>query len=102
MADKKKYNYGGQAVIEGVMIRGRTSVVTAVRRPNGDVTTDVKPLPSLTTSRMRRMPLLRGVVILIEAMVLGIKSLLYSANVSLEEEEEEISKKSIWIMIITI
>jgi len=99
MADKKKYNYGGQAVIEGVMIRGRTSVVTAVRRPNGDVTTDVKPLPSITTSRMRRAPLLRGVVILIEAMVLGIKSLIYSANIAMEEEEEEIPTKAIWGMI---
>ena len=99
MADKKKYNYGGQAVIEGVMIRGRTSVVTAVRRPNGDVTTDVKPLPSITTSRMRRMPLIRGVVILIEAMVLGIKSLIYSANIAMEEEEEEIPTKAIWGMV---
>jgi uncharacterized protein YqhQ len=99
MADKKKYNYGGQAVIEGVMIRGRTSVVTAVRRPSGEVTTDVKPLPSLTTNRARRMPLVRGVVILIEAMVLGIKSLLYSANVAMEEEEEEIPTKAIWGMI---
>lgn len=99
MADKKKYNYGGQAVIEGVMIRGRTSVVTAVRRPGGDIITDVKPLPSLTTSRMRRVPLLRGVVILIEAMVLGIKSLLYSANIAMEEEEEEIPTKAIWGMI---
>jgi len=99
MADKKKYNYGGQAVIEGVMIRGRTSVVTAVRRPSGEVTTDVKPLPSLTTSRMRRMPLVRGVVVLIESMVLGIKSLLYSANVAMEEEEEEIPTKAIWGMI---
>jgi len=99
MADKKKYNYGGQAVIEGVMIRGRTSVVTAVRRPGGEVITDVKPLPSLTTNRMRRMPLLRGVVILIEAMVLGIKSLLYSANIAMEEEEEEIPTKAIWGMI---
>ena len=99
MADKKKYNYGGQAVIEGVMIRGRTSVVTAVRRPGGEVITDVKPLPSLTTNRMRRMPLLRGVVILIEAMVLGIKSLLYSANIAMEEEEEEIPTKAIWGMV---
>jgi len=99
MADKKKYNYGGQAVIEGVMIRGRTSVVTAVRRPGGEIITDVKPLPSLTTSRLRRIPLVRGVVILIEAMVLGIKSLLYSANVAMEEEEEEISTKAIWGMI---
>ncbi|MCK4273510.1 MAG: DUF1385 domain-containing protein, partial [Dehalococcoidales bacterium] len=77
----------------------RSSVVTAVRRPGGEVTTDVKPLPSLTTSRMRRMPLLRGVVILIEAMVLGIKSLLYSANVAMEEEEEEIPTKAIWGMV---
>jgi uncharacterized protein YqhQ len=99
MSEKKKYNYGGQAVIEGVMIRGRTSVVTAVRRPSGEVTTDVKPLPSLTTNRARRMPLVRGVVILIEAMVLGIKSLLYSANVAMEEEEEEIPTKAIWGMI---
>jgi len=99
MADKKKFNYGGQAVIEGVMIRGRSSVVTAVRRPSGDITTDVRPLPSLTTSRMRRTPLLRGVVVLIEAMVLGIKSLLYSANIAMEEEEEEIPTKAIWGMI---
>ncbi len=99
MADKKKYNYGGQAVIEGVMIRGRTSVVTAVRRPNSEITVDVKPLPSLTTNRLRRMPLVRGVVILIEAMVIGIKSLLYSANIAMEEEEEEIPTKAIWGMV---
>ena len=99
MAEKQKYHYGGQAVIEGVMIRGRTSVVTAVRRPGGDIITDVKPLPSMTTNRARRIPLVRGVVILIEAMVLGIKSLLYSANVAMEEEEEEIPTKAIWGMI---
>jgi uncharacterized protein YqhQ len=100
MTDKKpKYHYGGQAVIEGVMIRGRTSVVTAVRRPSGDIITNVKPLPSMTTNRLRRIPLIRGVVILIEAMVLGIKSLLYSANVAMEEEEEEIPTKAIWGMI---
>ncbi len=99
MADKKKFNYGGQAVIEGVMIRGRSSVVTAVRRPKGEITTDVRPLPSLTTNRMRRTPLLRGVVILVEAMLLGIKSLLYSANIAMEEEEEEIPTKAIWGMI---
>lgn len=99
MAEQKKFNYGGQAVIEGVMIRGRTSVVTAVRRPNSEITVDVKPLPSLTTNRLRRMPLVRGVVILIEAMLLGIKSLLYSANIAMEEEEEEIPTKAIWGMV---
>jgi uncharacterized protein YqhQ len=99
MAEQKKYNYGGQAVIEGVMIRGRTSMVTAVRRPSGDIATEVKPLPSITTSWVRRTPLIRGVVILIEAMVLGIKSLLHSANIAMEEEEEKISTKAIWGMM---
>ncbi len=99
MADKKKFNYGGQAVIEGVMIRGRKSLVTAIRRPNGDIVTNVKDLPPLTTGRLRRIPLIRGVVVLVEAMVLGIQSLLFSANVAIEEEEEEIPTKALWIMV---
>lgn len=81
------------------MIRGRSSVVTAVRRPGGDITTDVKPLPTFARGRMRQTPLLRGIVVLIEAMVLGIKSLLYSANITMEEEEEEITTKAVWGMI---
>lgn len=100
MAEEKKYHYGGQAVIEGVMIRGRTAKVTAVRRPNGEITTDVKPLPSPSTSWVRRTPLIRGVVILIEAMVLGIQSLLQSANVAMEEEDVKISNKAIWGMML--
>lgn len=95
----KKFNYGGQAVIEGVMMRGRKAVVTAVRRPGGGLAMDIKPLPSLYTSWMRRTPMIRGVVVLIEAMVLGIKSLLYSANIAMEEEEEEIPAKAIWGMV---
>ena len=94
-----KHNYGGQAVIEGVMIRGRKSVVTAVRRPGGQIAVEDRPLPSLYTGRLRRMPVVRGVIVLLESMVLGIKSLLLSANVALEEEEEEISGKAIFIMM---
>jgi hypothetical protein len=81
------------------MIRGRKAVVTAVRRPNDEVITDNRPLSSIYTGRVRKTPLLRGIIILIEAMVLGISSLLYSANVSLEEEEEEITGKAVWLMI---
>ena len=99
MAEKKKHSYGGQAVIEGVMIRGRSSVVTAVRRPSGDIALDVKPVPSIYTSRLRRIPLVRGVIVLVEAMVLGIKSLLHSANIAMEEEVEEIPTKVIWGMM---
>ncbi|UCH50486.1 MAG: DUF1385 domain-containing protein [Chloroflexota bacterium] len=96
---KSKFHYGGQAVIEGVMIRGRKSAVTAVRRPNREITTHSRPLSPVYTGRMRKAPLLRGIIVLIEAMVLGISSLLYSANVSLEEEEEEITGKAVWLMI---
>jgi uncharacterized protein YqhQ len=99
MTEEKKYHYGGQAVMEGVMIRGRTSLVTAVRRPDGDIITNVRELPSFTSGRLRRFPLIRGVIILIEAMVLGIQSLLFSANVALEEEEEQIPSKAIWGMM---
>lgn len=96
---ERKFNYGGQAVIEGVMIRGQKASVTAVRRPGGGVAIDVQPLPAVSTGWMRRIPLLRGVVVLIEAMVLGIRSLIYSANVSLEEEEEQLTQKSVWAML---
>jgi len=95
----KRFYYGGQAVIEGVMIRGRKAVVTAVRRPSGELAMDIQPLAAIYTGWMRRAPLIRGTIVLIEAMVLGIKSLLYSANVSLEEEEEEISRRMVWAMI---
>jgi uncharacterized protein YqhQ len=94
-----KHNYGGQAVIEGVMIRGRTAVVTAVRRPNSEIAVEDRPLSTFYTGRWRRTPLVRGVIVLLESMILGIKSLMLSANVALEEEEEEISGKAIFIMI---
>lgn len=100
MAEEKTYHYGGQAVIEGVMIRGSTARVTAVRRPNGDIVTDVKPLPSPSNSWVRRTPFIRGVFILIEAMVIGIQSLMQSANISLEEEDVQISNKAIWGMML--
>ena len=99
MSIAKKFNYGGQAVMEGVMMRGRKAAVTAVRRPSGGLAMNIQPVAAVYSSWMRRTPLLRGVIVLIEAMVLGIKSLLYSASISLEEEGEELSKKSMWLMV---
>jgi uncharacterized protein YqhQ len=81
------------------MMRGRKAMVTAVRRPNGELTLDTQPLAGIYSGWMRRTPLLRGIVVLIEVLVLGIKTLLYSANVSLEEEEAEISGWMVWIML---
>jgi len=96
----KKFYYGGQAVIEGVMLRGQKTVVTVVRRPNGGLAMDVRPLHAIYTGWMRRAPLIRGIIVLIEAMVLGIKTLLYSASVSLEEEEEKISGGYFLVIVI--
>ena len=90
----KRFNYGGQAVIEGVMMRGQRVVVTAVRRPGGGIALDTQPLPAISTSRARKVPLIRGIMVLVETMVLGIKSLVYSAEVSMEEEEEKLSGRA--------
>ena len=95
----ERFYYGGQAVIEGVMMRGWKTMVTAVRRPSGELAIDIEPLPRIYTGWMRRAPLIRGIIVLIEALVLGIKTLLYSANVSLEEEEAEISGWLVWAMV---
>ncbi len=96
----ERFYYGGQAVIEGVMMRGRKTMVTAVRRPSGGLAIHTQPLSHIYTSQLRKTPLIRGIIILIEALVLGIKTLLYSANLSLEDEEVEISGKLAWITII--
>ncbi len=85
-----KFFYGGQAVIEGVMIRGRKTVTVAVRRPGGEIVVDTRSLPAFYTGRLRRVPLIRGIVVLVEALALGIRALLYSANMSFEEEEEKL------------
>lgn len=99
----KNFHYGGQAVIEGVMMRGQKAMVTAVRRPDGEITVDTQPLPSFATSRWRRVPVIRGIIVLVETLVLGYKSLLYSANVSVqeegEEEKEKISGAAAWGMV---
>jgi len=99
MAEKDKIHYGGQAVIEGVMIRGKNAVVTAVRRPSGELTTEVQPVSARWSGRVRKIPFIRGFVILLETMVIGIKSLLFSANVAVEEEAEELPSKAIWLMM---
>ncbi len=83
------------------MMRGRKAVVTAVRRPDGGLVMDARTLPSIYTGWMRRAPLIRGIIVLIEAMVLGTTSLLYSANIAVEEEGEEIPKKAIWGMLVS-
>ena len=81
------FAYGGQAVIEGVMIRGRQNLGLAIRRPDGKIHLHHEPLSTLYTGRIRRVPLLRGVIVLIETMVLGLRALQRSANMALADPE---------------
>jgi uncharacterized protein YqhQ len=82
------FMYGGQAVIEGVMIRGRQTYCVAVREPAGTIGTRCWPISSFYTGRLRRFPLVRGGIVLLETLIVGMKALSYSANASLGEEQE--------------
>ncbi|WP_218104082.1 DUF1385 domain-containing protein [Thermogemmatispora onikobensis] len=85
-----KFYYGGQAVMEGVMMRGRTSVAMAVRRPDGSIYLYEEPLePRLYRNSLFRLPLLRGLLLLWETLVLGTRMMALSANVALGLEESE-------------
>jgi uncharacterized protein YqhQ len=94
---EKSFHYGGQAVIEGVMIRGKQGVAISVRQPNGELNVVKQPLASIYKGRLREMPLVRGLIALVETLVLGTQSLLHSAQVAVAEEgEEKIPTAVLW------
>jgi uncharacterized protein YqhQ len=99
MAEKKQFHYGGQAVMEGVMIRSRKYIVTALRKPDGSIKVNKQILSNLYTGKLRNLPLFRGIIVLIESLVLGIQTLFYSANEALEEEGEKVGGWWMWVML---
>jgi uncharacterized protein YqhQ len=92
---------GGQAVMEGVMMRDRERLAIAVRKPGGDIQLDVRPWFSLTASKWLKKPLLRGFPVLLETLVNGVKALNYSAQVALEDEEDGVEMGP-WAMGLTL
>jgi len=78
------------------MIRGRENVSVAVRRPNGEVRTRCEALSSFYTGWMRNVPLVRGIIVLVETLILGMKALMFSANAAMEEEGKEDEQMSGW------
>lgn len=93
---KRRSNVGGQAVIEGVMMRGAKGLATAIRRPDGEIEVkfeDIKPLTK--KNKIFSLPIIRGFISLIDSLIIGIKSLNYSA--SFFEEEGEASKFDRWL-----
>lgn len=88
MSGEKQFNYGGQAVIEGVMMRGSKALSVAVRNPEGAIVVHTEPLnQAVYGGRLMKTPFMRGLILLWDALGLGIKALMFSADVALEEEE---------------
>jgi len=94
--------YGGQALIEGVMMRGRTTVAMSVRPPSGEITTMTEPLPAALSAdrRLIRIPLLRGIFVLYETLVIGTRMLMRSAAIAAEGEDVELGRGTIVMTMI--
>ena len=92
MSEKKMTSIGGQAVIEGVMMRGPHKIATAVRKPDGEIIIDEKENKSL--GKIAKVPIIRGVIAFISSMVIGVKSLMFSAKFyDVEDENKKEIKK---------
>lgn len=98
MSEPKRVYYGGQAVIEGVMIRGPKSFAVACRNPEGEIVSRSQPLSGAYTGVVRRIPFIRGVIVLWETLALGIRALTFSSNVALGEDTEEPSGPAMWLV----
>lgn len=88
----EKISIGGQAVIEGVMMRSPQWLATAVRKPSGEIVYKKTKISS-NRGKLAKIPFVRGAVSLFDALVMGIKELTFSANQSEAEEEEKITQK---------
>jgi len=97
MVVDEELHYGGQAVIEGVMMRGRTHMAVAVRQPDGEIAVHGERLPPhIYQSRWSRVRFLRGLILLWDGLVLGMKALVYSAEVATSEEEVRFEGPLAW------
>lgn len=92
--------YGGQAVIEGVMMRGTRAMAVAMRAPNGEIILHSEALSPIYQSRAAQVPFLRGLVLLWDALVLGTRVLTLSANVQAEEEGERLEGGAVVLTVL--
>ncbi|GAW30960.1 DUF1385 domain-containing protein [Carboxydocella sp. JDF658] len=100
MSKKECFQYGGQAVIEGVMMRGPQEMAIAVRLPDGTIEVEKQQLSSwLTKWPWLKWPGFRGVVALLEALVVGTRALAWSASKAMPEEEGELTTKELVLTI---
>jgi uncharacterized protein YqhQ len=89
MAEKSRFPlYGGQAVIEGVLMRGTHTVAIAMRSPTQEIVLHKEPLGAMYKNRLIKIPFLRGLVMLLDALVLGTRALTISANTQTGEDQK--------------
>lgn len=89
--EEQRFTYGGQAVLEGVMMRGRRQASVAVRRPDGELALKHIPIPDTSRAAWAKLPVIRGLVGLKDAFSIGKTALDFSASVAIGEDEEELS-----------
>src|SRR6478752_1696428 len=95
------FTYGGQALIEGVMMRGRDAIAVALRHPDGEIVYATERLDSgFHGTRWSKLPFIRGLVVLYETLVVGTRWLVRSANVQAEEDGVELGKGTIAITLL--
>src|SRR5688500_6575233 len=94
-------DYGGQALVEGVLMRGRSAVGVAMRHPDGSIVATAEPLNSiLHRSRFARAPFFRGLVVLYETLVVGTRWLMRSGSVQAEGEGQEMGRGTIAVTLL--
>ncbi len=94
------YNYGGQALIEGVMMRGRDAIAVALRHPDGRIVWANERLDAgFHASRWSRMPFVRGLVVLYETLVVGTRWLIRAAGLQAQEEGVELGRGAVALML---
>ncbi len=101
MSEQKNVEYtsiGGQALIEGVMMRGKDKIGIAVRKPNGEIELKVDPISKHFSHPLFKLPMIRGIVALISSMIIGVRALTYSAEFFAEGDgTEEKGKFELWL-----
>jgi uncharacterized protein YqhQ len=91
-----RFTYGGQALIEGVLMRGRDAIAVALRHPDGRIVWATEPLDSgFHGSRWSKLPFVRGLVVLYETLIVGTRWLVRSAALAAEEDGVELGRKAI-------
>src|SRR5512146_1620025 len=86
--DDRIITYGGQAVIEGVMMRGQKAFAIAMRAPDGEILVHQEKLGEIYRSKIAKIPFLRGVILLSDALSLGMRALTISANTQTGEDQK--------------